>query len=44
MMVVASEAGVISFEPETIKEKDASSRERYCLSIPRKAKSITTGN
>lgn len=44
MMVVASEAGVISFEPETIKEKDASSRERYCLSIPRKAKSITTGS
>ena len=31
MMVVASEVGVMDFEPGDIKEKDACNRARYCL-------------
>lgn len=44
MMVVASEAGVINFEPEAIKEKDVCSRVRFCWSIPRKVVSTMMAN
>lgn len=44
MMVVASEAGTIHFEPGDIKEKDGCNRARYCWWTPKKGKYIMTGN
>lgn len=44
MMVVASEVGVMDFEPDEIEEKDAYNRAKSCWSIRKKARSITTAN
>ena len=44
MMVVASEAGVIGFEPADIRRRDASSRARFCSWTRRRAGYTTTGN
>lgn len=41
MMVVASEVGVMDFEPNEIKEKAVCNPERSYSSIPRKARFIT---